>query len=185
MKLVFRILFVFLVMVLVACSAQATATTTPNNIAAPNKVTLIAPTVPPTATAVPVMNEVVTILNDNVQVDALRAMVEARYSVVDASLELNPQTQTYMVLHIKVECECMHGNCCSTERALYELVTAFKGKDVLSKVQVRIPPSIEYLVVHGLDHMTDKGVVGVFWKDLVDYINGPLTTPQFASRIRW
>jgi hypothetical protein len=182
MRKFFRFFPFLVIIILIACAPPgSSAQLNPATITAFSiQQTIQAASPTPTPTKIPDRVAVVNLLNKSISSDELREVIDAKFSVLDVTFEQDQMTKALVWMRIRVECECVFGSCCSTERAFVELMRAINNKETIKKIQDDIPTTIDQLVVDYSDHMILKGTLLVPWKDVKDYVRGDITGGQLG-----
>jgi hypothetical protein len=168
---------------LVACMPDISAPEIQHAVIQTLTATVLTPT--PSATPEPNTVGIVDILNIAIRgADPLEETIDAKFSVIDASVIMDRATNQATTLSIHADCEWVFSDGCTPEQTFVVLMRALRTNDkIIKKLCDDIPSTIRTLQVVTFDRMTQRGVLGASWNDIVDYAIGKINGNQLGSRI--
>jgi len=182
MKALFALLPVFLLM---ACCTPLETMTLDSAIATLTATAWTPTPILPSPTPQPVTGRFVEILNGNMLgADPLAETIDAKYQVLDVQFVMDPQTQAVTLMKVHVECECIAGQCCTTERSFIQFARAISANPrTLSRIQENVPTTVRDVCVVAFDRMSQTGAIQAQWQDILLYATGQINGNQLGARI--
>lgn len=181
MQRFFKFCVLALCLTLAGCTGDGGMPTIP-----PKDLTMIAATVVPPPTAIPISPEMAIVLltNDALErfTDPLAKTLDADYLVLDVHFAASADGQLVLFL-IKARCQCANNtNCCMLERTFVVVVNAMKA--VHGKISGYIPANVDKVQVSCLDRSRPLGMVEASWNDLESFFTEAISGGQFGSRVQ-